>query len=250
MSSWRQGNAVLGQLKAEAVNPMAAAVAQAGFECESLREGADRLGLQDLAGLIAGDKALQDAWERGRFLRELAELAESPVCMAGVAEQLGFDDGGFNGVLATDPEARDTWRRGRHRFYVQAKSAIMAGAGQGKPHCLRTVEAIVRAEAGGPPQEKTFDHNHLSMAEMERVTGVSRVQLLRWVERGLPRDPDSGCFSLPAFIAWLRKGDTGRRRGYRRKPGAVEKRIVERIKSVVHDELKGFSDDERRAEHT
>jgi hypothetical protein len=212
------------------------ALARASFQCKDLHQAEEQLGLQDLAGMLASSKPLQDAWQRGRFLRELSDLAESPLCQAAVAKRLGFDEAGFKAILATDPEAADIWRQGRHRFFIRAKTAILLGAEQGKAHCLRTIEAIARAESGGSAPGTAFDHNRLPMGEMERITGISRVQFARWVEHGLPRDPD-GNFRLPQFIAWLRRAPVGRARRYCQQPGAVEKRIAARVAAIVSEEL-------------
>lgn len=83
----------------------------------------------------------------------------------------------------------------------------------------------------------TIDFSRLTTTQMEQATGIARMQLHRWIARGMPTNADGG-FDLPAFIDWLRRNPRiGRPRAYRRNPGAVEARIIERINQVIHEEL-------------
>ncbi len=80
----------------------------------------------------------------------------------------------------------------------------------------------------------------LTPVEMARATGVNHRQLRRWArEHGLPQNHD-GTYSLPKFVNWIRKADVGRPRPYRRRPSAIEKRIVERVQIVLKEELAAF----------
>jgi len=222
------------------------AILRAGQECQNFAEAGERLGIPNLGEVLAGSEPFQNAWRRGRFLRRLAELASSPLCRRAVAERLNMSEVQFEELLATDREAGDIFTQARHRFFIEAKSAIMVQAKQGKSHCLRTLERLIEAEAGTQREPTSrVDFGWLSITEMQAATGIARTQLSRWAKNhGLARNAD-GTFSLPRFIAWLRKFPRGRTRSYRRKPAAIEKRIVHRITEVINEELASLAGQEQ-----
>lgn len=96
----------------------------------------------------------------------------------------------------------------------------------------------VDASAKNPAREPgAVDFSRLGTARMERATGIARMQLARWVARGMPQNAD-GTFDLRAFVAWLRRNPSiGRPRKYQRQPGAVACRIATRVRQVVIEEL-------------
>jgi len=222
-------------------NTSVLAIIEAAIACETIGQAAQRLEVDDLPGLLVGRKTLQAAWDRGRFLRQLQELAEGPICQKVVAERLGFDERGFNGMLVGDPEAADIWRQGRHRFFLKAKTAIMAGAEQGKPHCLHTIEAIIRQESGASKAADPVDFARLTPSQMQTATGIHRQQILRWKAYGLSGNVD-GTYSMAAFCTFLRKSSVGRTRSYRQRDKAIEKRIAVRVAAIVKEELARQSD--------
>ncbi|MDY0357074.1 MAG: hypothetical protein RBR19_14425 [Sedimentisphaerales bacterium] len=222
-------------------HPLAGPIRQAGRECGDIETAGRRLGLDDLGALLGDDAELRQAWERGRFLRRLRELAEGPICLAVCAERLGMDEGAFRALLETDPEARDIWQQGRHTFFLRGKAAIMRGAEEGKPHGLKMVERLLQAEAGVSDAPERIDFRRLLPKEMSEAVGIDHHQMNRWSkEHGLPRGMD-GSYSLPAFVAWLRTSPLRPKRPYRRKPAAIAKRLLARIESVVNEELGGIA---------
>ena len=99
-------------------------------------------------------------------------------------------------------------------------------------------------EKHGQDRPEYGGFTRLTPIEMERATGLAHQQLNRWArEHGLPRNAD-GTYSLPRFVAWIRKADVGRPRPYRRKRGVVEKRILERVSHVLKEELATVGDRE------
>lgn len=217
-------------------------VLRAAQESESFAEAAARLQVSDLAAVLLDSEPLRRAWERGRFLRRLGELAAGPICPAVAAERLVFsDEAAFQARLESDPEAGDIWEQGRHAFFLRAKASITAAAGQGKPHALRIVERLLRAEAGGGPEDRGgFDHKAVPLTMLERITGIHRVQWGRWADAGLPRNPD-GSFDLPAVFTWLRhNSQRTKTRGYRQKPAAIVQRLQRKIGEIISQELEGM----------
>lgn len=225
-------------------HPLAAAIRQAARQCPDIETAGRRLGLDDLGVLLGGDIELGKAWERGRFLRRLHELAEGPICLAVCAERLGFHEDGFRALLQTDPEAGDIWQQGRHVFFLRAKKAILRGAEEGKPYCLKMIERLLQSEAGASDAPQEIDFRRLSPKQMSEAIEIDHRQLNRWSkENGLHRGMD-GTYSLPRFVAWLRTSPLRPKRAYRRKPGATEKRLVARVQAVIHEEMSGHPEPE------
>ena len=216
------------------------AIQRAAQECSTFAEASERLGVSNFGQLLAGSEPLREAWRRGRFLRRLSELAASPLCLRVVAEKLNLSEQQLEQLLSEDPEACDVFQQSRHRFFIEAKTAIMIQAKQGKTHCLRCLERLIKAEAGAAQQgHAPVNFGRLSVTQMQEATGVSRTQLARWAKsHNLSRNTD-GTFSLPRFVAWLRKSPHGRTRSYRRKPSAIQKRILARIEQIVSEEMAG-----------
>ena len=105
-----------------------------------------------------------------------------------------------------------------------------------------SVENVDKQQGPGRPAHGAFCR--LSPVQMQSATGIDHRQLRRWArEHGLPQNHD-GSYSLPAFVRWLRKSDCGRPRGYRRKPGVVERKIAARVRAVLAEELANVGDRE------
>lgn len=216
------------------------AVLRAAQECEGFEEAAVRLQVDNLGEILAGSEVLRTAWDRGRFLRRLAELGRTPFCLAEVAKRLGLaDEAALQELLRKDPEAADVFQRGRDALCIEARSALVKSAESGHVASVRALERLLRTEAGaGSADAGSFDPIRVTPTTLEKISGVARAQWTRWTDAGLPRNPD-GTFGLPAVFAWLRRNPqrAGTRR-YRQKPTAVVQRLQHKINQLIAQELK------------
>ena len=211
------------------------AVCRAAQQVQTIEEAEDRLGVKDLPSLLA-DRALGEAWKRGRLLRHLAELAASPLCSEAVSKALGMTEQAFRKLLRADIVVREIWETGRQTVLVAAKSAIMSAAQRGEAYAVRAMQRLLQGQMGDPAASGKTDFGQLTLEQLCRATGIARQQLLRWRDNhGMPQE-SNGYYSLPKIINWLRKADVGKVRGYRRKLGAVQKRIMLRIEQIVEQE--------------
>lgn len=213
-----------------------AAVRRAAQEVGSIQEAETRLGVTDLAALLA-DPAIGKAWENGRLYRRLGELAGTPLCQEAAAKALDLTQETFQEILSVDTVAREIWRTGRQRVILDAKTSIMAAAQRGEAYAVRAMERLLRTEAGAGATSAKIDFTQLSLEQVSRATGIARQQLFRWRDKhGMPQGGD-GRYSLPRVIAWLRAADVGKVRRYRRKPDAVGARILKRVQAIIAEEL-------------
>ncbi|NLH42376.1 MAG: hypothetical protein GX448_11110 [Planctomycetes bacterium] len=223
------------------------AVLRAAQECESFEQAASRLQAANLGEILAGSEVLRAAWDRGRFLRRLAELGRTPFCRAEVAKRIGLaDEAALQELLRTDAEAADVFQRARDELCIQARSALTKSAEAGHVASIRALERLLRAEAGGGGGSEdggSFDPTRVAPTTLAKISGIAPMQWSRWVNAGLPRSPD-GTFSLPTVFTWLRRNPqrTGTRR-YRQKPSAVVQRLQQKINRVIEQELKGQHDE-------
>jgi hypothetical protein len=208
------------------------------MECGDFDEVASRLQVTNLGEVLAASAVLRESFDRGRMLRRLKELGATPFCLAEVARRLRLaDEAALQELFHCDPEAADVFNEARHALAVQARALVMKSAQEGKPHAVKTLESLLRAEAGVSEVAEQIDFRRLSLTELEAATGIRRQQIARWKDsHGLPANED-GTYSMPAFIAWLRRAAVGKTRRYRGKPQNVEKRLAQRIARMIWEEL-------------
>ena len=154
----------------------------------------------DLAEIIEQKNKLAEAWQRGRFLRNVRNLASVPVTMDEAARRLslnGADD--LRAILDNDREAGDTWHQTRYEAFIKIKLALVKTAFEGNQAAIRAVESFLRAEmdykVGGP--------RRLRITDIANLTGQLRGTIHNWVSRyQLPLGPDK-TIELKDFIRWF-----------------------------------------------
>jgi hypothetical protein len=178
------------------------AVRAAGVECADLAAGAERLGVADLAGRLGRSKRLTAAWERGRLLRRVGEVAGTTYVVAEAADRLlGLAKGTFGPLYAADRVVRELWDRRRFDLLLATEQGWAARVREGDPKALAAVEELFESRR---PAAQEADFTRLAPAELGRATGILPQQWARWVrENGCPQAVD-GTYSLARVIAWLR----------------------------------------------
>jgi len=114
-----------------------------GLTCDSLTEAAAAFsGPGDLEALIDQRKDVRKAWERGRLLRGVRQLARTTVTVSQAGKELGISGSEFRKMLDTDAEVGDQWDQQRRRLRVKMAEAMVAQAEEGRPNALRHVEMV------------------------------------------------------------------------------------------------------------
>ena len=166
-------------------------IERTAYECETDSQAAESLGIEAVAlrAALEDDLALQAAWDRGRFLRRVKDVAGVTITVSQAGRELDMDGPAFRRLLDTDPEVAAIWDQERRRLRRTAVEAVIKNAANGSRSAARYVEAFLRAEQTGPGA--IFDYQRVPINVMIEITGKSRQTLHNWTrDAGLPRNPD------------------------------------------------------------
>lgn len=157
---------------------------------------------------LTAHPALQDAWERGQFLRRLGELASVPATVSEAAKDLGIDPRELRRLLDTDRIARDLWDERRFRLRIEGKRALveLVKGGQVSATGIARIERVLNENLGIEPQKAPgTDLTRVPQKDLVDLLGVSRVTLHDWyLNKGLPRNGD-GSYNLRDVVPWWRR---------------------------------------------
>ena len=215
----------------------AAEVKQLALECENLVQ-ADVLknsitrNRKPLSEILDKNPKLKTAWDRGRFLRNLRDLARTGASVSQAAKKLRLATGRvLRTMIEEDTEVGDLWEQTQLEIYIEIKGAIIEAAKEGKADAVRAVENFLLEEKEHP----VFDTSHITMFQLTELIGKTRKTIHEWHTRfGLPRNADK-TFDLSIFFAWFEE--------YLSKRGSVEKGSA-----AVHDPLRVMRAEKLRVE--
>jgi hypothetical protein len=178
-----------------------AEVRRLGLECENLTEADAAIRTRkSLKQIFRKHPEIRQAWERGRFLRNLRDLARTGVSVTEASKKLGLASGRtLRDMLDNDTEAGDLWNQTRLQIYVDIKSALIEAAKEGRADAVRAVDNFLMEEKDRP----AFDPSRVTILQLTEITGKARQRIHEWYTRfGLPRNPDK-TFDLSIFLAWF-----------------------------------------------
>lgn len=141
-------------------------------------------------------------------LQAVREIAEQTWLTLGeVDEVLDLRPGAFAKLFKTNKAIRETWTKARFTLRIETHKALAAKVKNGDPKAVAAVKHLFGHPTDGAADR---DFTRLSLANLERATGIHQRQLYRWHrERGLPRNSDK-TYSLPRFIAWHAQWEIGK----------------------------------------
>ncbi|MBA7476234.1 hypothetical protein ES707_11616 [subsurface metagenome] len=182
-----------------------AEVKQLALECESLVQ-ADELknnitkDKKSLSEMLNKNPKLNAAWDRGRFLRNLRDLARTGASISQAAKKLGLANGRIlRTMIDEDAEVGDLWEQTQLEVYLEIKTAIIEAAKEGKADAVRAVESFLLEEKEQP----VFDTSHITTLQLTELIGKTRKTIHEWHTKfGLPRNSDK-TFDLSIFFAWF-----------------------------------------------
>jgi len=182
-----------------------AEVKQLALECESLVQ-ADALknnitrDRKSLSEILDKHPKLKAAWDRGRFLRNLRDLARTGASISQAAKKLRLANGlVLRTMIEEDAEVGDLWEQTQIEVYIEIKTAIIEAAKEGKADAVRAVENFLLEEKEHP----VFDTSHITILQLTELIGKTRKTIHEWHTKfGLPRNADK-TFDLSIFFAWF-----------------------------------------------
>jgi len=178
-----------------------AEVRRLGLESENLTAADAAINTRmSLADLLKKYPELRDAWDRGRFLRNLRDLASTRATIPEAAERLEFASArDLQALLNEDMEVADLWKQTRLAVTLELKAAVMDAAKEGKADAIRAVEDMLQNEK----EIIGADLTRITILQLVEITGRARQTIHEWFTKfGMPRNVDK-TFNLNVFLAWF-----------------------------------------------
>ena len=173
--------------------------------CENMVEAAAEIG-KSLAKLFEKDLKLAAAWERGRFLKDIAGLATTPVSISEAEFELKLDAGALEKLFADDIEAADVWNQARLKTIIRIKRAMVQKAEEASPAALKQIDNLLRREIA----KQAIDYAHITTNQLVEITGRTRQTIHDWVSKNsCPRNGDK-TFNMREFLDWFEKFTVGK----------------------------------------
>jgi len=179
------------------------AIERAAYECETCAQAAEHLGIEVAALRTSLERRpdVQTAWDRGRLLRKVRDLAAVTVTVWQAAKELGMDGPAFRQLLDTDAEVAAVWDQARRRLRRTAAEAVIRNAERGSRSAGRYVENFLRSEQKGPGM--SFDFERVPIEIMTSILGKTRQTLWSWTrDSGCPRNPDC-TYNVAEVFRWI-----------------------------------------------
>jgi len=177
-----------------------AEIRRLGLECENLTEADAAIKKRkSLKEIFKKYPQLRQAWDRGRFLRNLRGLAMTGVSVSNAAKKLGFANGQvLRAMIDEDQEVGDLWDQTQLEIYIEIKSAIVEAAKEGKVDAVRAVESFLLDEKEWPET----DLSRITKIQLVEITGKTPQTINNWLNKyGLPRNADK-TFDVGVVWAW------------------------------------------------
>jgi hypothetical protein len=143
---------------------------------------------------------LKAAFDRGRFLRNIAEFGGKNYTLHEAELELGMLAGSLETLFKTDLEAVDTWNQARHRTLLEIKKRWLEMVGMASPAALKQLEKLMSRGIVQP----AADLSHITSKQMQELTQKSRQTVESdWPKiHGLKRNTD-GTYNLYIFLPWF-----------------------------------------------
>lgn len=191
-----------------------AEIRRLGLECENLTEADAAIKKsKSLKEIFKKHPQLRQAWDRGRFLRNLRGLARTGASISEASKKLGLASGQvLRAMIDEDQEVGDLWDQTQLEVYIEIKSAIIEAAKEGKADAVRAVESFLLDEKERPE----FDPSRITKLQLVEITGKTKRTITTWLDKfGLPRNADNKTFDVGIVWAWyeeflLKKAPVGK----------------------------------------
>ena len=185
-----------------------AAAQRLGYACKDIAEADVQSGIRpNLAKYFSRHPRLRAAFDRGRLLRYLVELAPKAMVYEAARrlKDLGFNQfetpQNLREFLDGDKEANELWETSRVNGWIANREALVKTAGEGNVKAIQLLDkwAVDRQREQGEPG---VNFNRVGVNQMAELFSVTRQTIHDWYrEQGLPQNTD-GTFDLARSIPW------------------------------------------------
>lgn len=179
-----------------------AEVRRLGLECESVAEADSEIRTRSpLVLILKRFSRLKRSWNRGRFLRNLRDLASQAPSIAQAASHLGFSEQKFQELLEEDMEVADIWKSEQLKLYVETRRQVFELAQDDVPWAKKCVYDLMtnHPEAG---LKANILEIGITTDQLAQLTKKSIQTIYNWINKfNLPRNANK-TFDLSTFFSW------------------------------------------------
>lgn len=144
---------------------------------------------------------LKKAWDRGRFLRWLKEVASQAPSISQAASHLGFSEQGFQELLDEDIEVADIWKKEQLRLYVETRRKVFDLAQDNVTWAVKCVYDLMTMHPEAGLKANILEIG-ITTDQLAQLTKKSIQTIYNWINKfNLPRNANK-TFDLSIFIAW------------------------------------------------
>ena len=144
---------------------------------------------------------LKKAWDRGRFLRWLREVASQAPSIAQAASHLGFSEQKFQELLDEDLEIADIWKKEQLKLYVETRRQVFELAADEVPWAKKCIYDLMTKHPEAGLKANILEIG-VTTDQLSQLTKKSIQTIYNWIKKfNLPRNANK-TFDLSIFIAW------------------------------------------------
>ncbi len=144
---------------------------------------------------------LKKAWDRGRFLRWLREVASQAPSIAQAAGRLGFSEQKFQEMLDEDIEVADIWKKEQLQLYVETRRQVFELAADDVPWAKKCIYDLMTMHPEAGLKANILEIG-ITTDQLAQLTKKSIQTIYNWINKSnLPRQANK-TFDLGTFFSW------------------------------------------------
>ncbi len=144
---------------------------------------------------------LKKAWDRGRFLRNLRDLASQAPSIAQAASHLGFSEQKFQELLDEDMEVADIWKKEQLKLYVETRRQVFELAADDVSWAKKCIYDLMTKHPEAGLRADVLEVS-ITTEQLAKLTKKSIQTIYNWLKKfNLPRNTDK-TFNLCMVWAW------------------------------------------------
>jgi len=149
---------------------------------------------------------LKIAWERGRFLHNLAACSAKGTTVADAEHDMNMPAGELEKILAADFEAADVWNQSLAKALNFLRGKMLEKVEDASVPALKMMYQMLRRQI----VTAAIDYTHITTQQLIEITGKTRTTVHDWVmNKGCPRNSDK-TFNLKTFLDWFENFTVGK----------------------------------------
>ena len=180
-----------------------AEVRKLGLRCEDVADADSEIRTRSpLVLILKRYPRLKKAWDRGRFLRWLREVAAQAPTIAQAASHLGFSEQEFQELLDNDLEVADIWKKEQLKLYVETRRQVFELAADDVSWAKKCIYDLMTKHPEAGLKANILEIG-ITTEQLAQLTKKSIQTIYNWIKKfNLPRQANK-TFDLGTFFSWF-----------------------------------------------